>query len=127
MHFESENSFFSLVRSINSVCFEIGNLLVLSFGTTNGWATINFNDLQSANSTFTTGPLNLEEASLVVSLVNIGGFIGNFAILPISQIVGAKRTLHILGLPLIVRCLNQFLIVILTIFFLKLFEFDNFI
>lgn len=68
-----------------------------------GWATINFNELQNENSTYSTGPLNLEESSLVVSVENIGGFIGNFAILPLIQIVGVKRMIHFLGLPLIVR------------------------
>lgn len=48
------------------------------------------------------GPLNLEEASLVVSLVNIGGFIGNFAILPIGQLLGLKHTIHLAAVPIIV-------------------------
>lgn len=78
-------------------------MLTLSFGIVSGWATINFNELQSENSTFSTGPLNLEEASLVVSILNIGGLIGNFGVLPISQLIGVKRTLHILGPLLIVR------------------------
>lgn len=79
-----------------------GNLLTLSFGVSSGWSTINFIELQNENSTFSTGPLSLDEASLVVSLINIGGFVGNFAILPISKFIGIKRTIHLFGLPLIV-------------------------
>ena len=68
-----------------------------------GWSTINFNELQSENSTFPTGPLNLEEASLVVSLINVGGFFGNWLTLPMNNIFGIKRTIHLFGVPLIVR------------------------
>lgn len=80
------------------------NLLTFSFGNSNGWGTINFNELQSKNSTFPTGPLTLDEASLVVSLINVGGLIGNFAILvlPTSETIGIKRTIHLYGVPLIV-------------------------
>lgn len=75
----------------------------MSCGEFSGYATINFNELQSENSTLASGPLSLEEASLVVSLYNVGGFIGNFAILPITHLIGVKQTIHVLGVPLIVR------------------------
>lgn len=78
------------------------NLLTFSFGMASGWSTINFNELQSGNSTLPTGPLNLEEASLVVSLINVGGFAGNWITLPMSHIFGIKRTIHLFGVPLIV-------------------------
>lgn len=79
--------------------------MVFSTGSSTGWSSINFNYLQSENSTFPTGPLTLNEASLVVSLVNIGGVVGNFAILPFMQIIGVKRTIHLLGLVQLVRIL----------------------
>lgn len=63
---------------------------------------INFNELQNENSTFPTGPLTLQQGSLVVALSSVGGFIGNFAFSPISQVFGIKKTIHLLGLPLIV-------------------------
>lgn len=78
-------------------------MLTFSFGTATGWATINFNEFQNENSTFPTGPLNLEEASLVVSLINLGGLFGNFIVLPMSHMFGIKRTIHLFGVPLIVR------------------------
>lgn len=78
------------------------NLLTLSIGIVSGWATINFNELQNENSTYTTGPLTLEQSSMVVAIENIGGFIGNFAILPLIPFVGVKRLIHLLGLPMIV-------------------------
>lgn len=82
----------------------------MSVGQVSGWATINFNELQSKVSTLPSGPISLKEASLVVSFFSIGGFVGNFAILPVTHLIGAKQTAHILGIPLIVRKLqiNQF-------------------
>lgn len=71
-----------------------------------GWATINFIDLQQENTTFPTGPLTLEEATLVTSLTNIGGFIGNFAILPLSDKFGMKRAIHLAGIPLVVSSIE---------------------
>lgn len=107
VHSINKFMFHSLLNKIKKILFvEIGNLLTLSFGIVSGWATINFNELQSENSTFSTGPLKLEEASLVVSILNIGGLIGNFGVLPISQLIGVKRTLHILGPLLIVIHVN---------------------
>lgn len=79
-----------------------------SIASVSGWATINFNDFHSENSRLSTGPLTLEESSLVISLINIGGLIGNFVAVPISQMIGIKRTIHSLGLPLIVRNLFVF-------------------
>lgn len=72
-------------------------------GTASGWATTNFMELQDENMPLATGPLSLKESSLVSSIENIGGFIGSFVIVPISQSIGVKRTIHSLGLPLIVR------------------------
>lgn len=85
-----------------------GNLLTLSFGISIGWATINFNELQSEKSTFLNAPLSLDEASLLVSIVNVGGLIGNYAIVPISNLIGIKRSIHILGSLMIVRNAKKF-------------------
>lgn len=80
--------------------------MTLSFGCLSGWATINFVDLQSENTTSTAGILTLEEATLVVSILSLGGFVGNFAILPMSERFGIKRTIQLLGIPLIVSWYN---------------------
>lgn len=71
-----------------------------------GWATINFIDLQQENTTFPTGQLTLEEATLVTSLTNIGGFLGNFAILPLGEKYGLKRAIHLMGIPLAVSSIE---------------------
>lgn len=84
------------------ICIFEGNLLTMSFGASSGWGTINFNNLQQQNTTFPTGPLTLDEAALVTSFGNIGGFIGTFGILPISRHFGFKRAIYLMGIPLVV-------------------------
>lgn len=79
--------------------------MTLSYGLSTGWGTINNVELQNANTTYGTGPLTESQASLIVALPNFGGFIGNFAIVPISMYFGVKKTIHLLGIPLIV-CLK---------------------
>ncbi|XP_031622939.1 facilitated trehalose transporter Tret1-like [Contarinia nasturtii] len=81
------------------------NLLVFSFGLTSGWTTINLNELQNENSTLPMGKLSTGEGSLVVSLLFAGGFVGNFVILPISNYIGIKKTIHLFGVPLITSSL----------------------
>lgn len=82
-------------------------LLSFSFGSSTGWATINFVELQSENSTFPVGPLTPEQSALVISLPYAGCFMGNFAIAPLSQAIGIKRTIHLFGIPTFVRKLEN--------------------
>lgn len=77
--------------------------MTLSFGISNGWATINLLELENENTTLATGPLTKQQTSLVISLLNVGGFAGNWFVLPLCGFVGAKRSIHLLGIPLVVR------------------------
>lgn len=86
---------------------KIGNLLSLSVGFSTGWATINLLELKSENSSFPGGQLTEEQLALVISISNIGGFTGNFAVGPISKVIGIKRAIHSFGLLLIVRKLME--------------------
>lgn len=76
--------------------------MALSYGMSNFWATINLLELESENTTYPTGPLDEQESALVISIVNVGGLLGNFMVLPISQRIGIKRTIHLLCVPIIV-------------------------
>lgn len=68
-----------------------------------GWGTINFVELQQKNTTYPTGPFSMEEATFVATAMCIGGFLGNFGVLPVSQRFGQKGGLFLIGIPLIVR------------------------
>lgn len=68
-----------------------------------GWASINLLELENENSTFSTGPLTKQETSLVISLINVGGFAGNWLVLPVCGFLGVKRATHTLGILIVVR------------------------
>lgn len=76
--------------------------MTLSFGSLSGWATINFVEFQKTNTSLPIGPLSLKEATVLTSIANVGGLIGNFAVLPIGYRIGIKKTIHLLCAPLIV-------------------------
>lgn len=77
--------------------------MTLSFGMSNGWTTINLLELENENSTFATGPLTKQQTSWVIGLMNVGGIAGNWLVLPLSGFLGLKRTIHVLGIPIVVR------------------------
>lgn len=77
-----------------------------SYGFSNFWTASNLLELKSENSTYPTGQLSKNEAAIVVAILNLGGLLGNFIIMPISQIIGIKQTLHTLGLVMIVSAQN---------------------
>lgn len=81
-----------------------GNILTFTVGLSSGWATINLIELENEDGSFTTGlpSLTKEEASLLVSFVYIGSLLGNYLIIPISQMLGAKRAIHFFGVPMVV-------------------------
>lgn len=48
------------------------------------------------------GPLSQPEFSFIISIGSIGSLLGNFIILPISQTIGVKYSIHLLSIPMIV-------------------------
>lgn len=105
--------------------------MTFSFGFSSGWATINLPDLQNENSAFPFS-LTKDEASLLVAFqylgsniwvyylrlftqfplqrrcddidlkLFLGSILGNYLTLPISQVLGAKRTIHLFGVPILI-------------------------
>lgn len=102
---------------VNSSAFKLkldifsGNLLTVSYGSSNGWATANFLELQKLDTSLPSGPLSLKEATLVVSIYFIGGFFGNLAFPYIVQRYGSKKAMLAIGFPQIVRKLYLVIIV----------------
>lgn len=60
-----------------NVLLSTGNLLTVSYGSTCGWGGANFLRLQSSDAPLAAGPLTVHEVSWVVSLLCIGGLVGN--------------------------------------------------
>ncbi|XP_055296384.1 facilitated trehalose transporter Tret1-like [Sitodiplosis mosellana] len=81
------------------------NLLVLSYGWSSGWSSINLNELENAASTYSVKGLSKDETSLVISILYAGSFTGTCIVIAISQMIGIKRTIHLFGLPLVASSL----------------------
>lgn len=76
--------------------------MTASFGTMNGWAAVNFVDLQKEDTTFPSGPLKMSEAMLMMSIPLISTIIGNLVFPLIVKKFGSKRTMLAIGFPQIV-------------------------
>lgn len=68
----------------------------------NGWATVNFVALQKEDTKFPSGPLTMNQATLMMSIAFASSIIGNLVFpFPVKKF-GSKRTLLVLGFPQIV-------------------------
>lgn len=83
------------------------HLLTTSYGSMNGWATVNFVDLQKDGTTFPRGPLTLGQATFMMSISVASCIIGNFVFPHIVRKFGCKRTMYAMGFPQIVGITEQ--------------------
>lgn len=65
----------------------------------NGWAAVNFVDLQKEDTKFPSGPLALSEATLMMSIPLVSMMIGNLVFPMIVKKFGSKRTMLAVGFP----------------------------
>lgn len=68
----------------------------------NGWAAVNFVNLQKDDTTFPSGPLTLSQATFMMSIAFIPSIIGNLVFPDIVKRFGCKRTIYAMGFPQIV-------------------------
>lgn len=73
------------------------NLLTLIYGFSNGWIAPNLVRFQSKDSPI--GVITAEEASLIVSSLCIGGFVGTLVFGLLADLFGRKWTLLVLAVP----------------------------
>lgn len=76
--------------------------MTASFGAMNGWAAVNFVNLQKDDTTFPSGPLTLSQATFMMSIAFIPSIIGNLVFPDIVKRFGCKRTIYAMGFPQIV-------------------------
>lgn len=94
---------FSLSPHVSNLIYHLpGHFLTASFGANNGWATVNFVDLQKDDTKFPSGPLTLSQATFMMSIAFIPSIIGNVVFPHIAKKFGCKRTLYAMGFPQIV-------------------------
>lgn len=74
------------------------NLITFTFGWNCSWSNANFLELQKPN-VLPSGPITYDEASFVVSIVCIGGLLGNASYLWVVERFGRKKPILLLALP----------------------------
>lgn len=84
----------------------LANLIGFNFGWMCSWANANYENLRSNGTSRSTqlddGPLSLQQASLVMSLICAGGLIGNLVYLFVLEKFGRKNPILFLAIPAIV-------------------------
>lgn len=78
-----------------------GNLAILSYCIAVGWSSPNELRLRSENSPLISGPLTIHQWSWIVSIYSIGGALSLIVFGWISEQIGRKRSIHLIGIPLI--------------------------
>lgn len=68
----------------------------------NGWATVNFVDLQKIDTKLPSGPLSLNQATLMMSIAIASSMVGILVFPFIVKKFGSKRTMFAVGFPQIV-------------------------
>lgn len=72
-----------------------------------GWTSINFVDLQRADTTFPSGPLTLTQATRIVSIFFVCALIGTILLPHVTRKFGIRTTILALGVPQIVSRLGS--------------------
>lgn len=85
----------------------LGNLVTLSYGTTCGWPSAAFSILNTGETPLHSGPMSVDELSWMVSLLCVGGFVGNLFYGYITNCFGRKLPMLSLAVPMIVRYSNS--------------------
>lgn len=78
------------------------NLLCISYGLATGWTSSAIPLLKSPNSPLASGMITNEEASLIGSLLTIGGIVGTLVFGYFSTIIGRKNSMLLMAFPQII-------------------------
>lgn len=75
------------------------NLLCLSYGLATGWTSAAIPLLKSSDSPLKSGPISNEEASLIGSVLTIGGAFGTLIFGYTATTFGRKRSIFLMAFP----------------------------
>ena len=78
------------------------NLLAISYGLATGWTSAAIPLLRSPQSPLKSGMITSEEASLIGSLLTIGGIVGTLVFGYFSTIIGRKNSMLLMAVPQII-------------------------
>ncbi|CAD7088659.1 unnamed protein product [Hermetia illucens] len=75
------------------------NIIMFSHGNAIGWLAPTLPTLQSEDSPLTTGPITIEEASWIGSIICVGGVTGSLTFGLLVNRIGCKLSLYLLAVP----------------------------
>lgn len=85
----------------------LGNLLSLALGSSNGWASVNFLELQKSSTSLPSGPMTLPEATFMMSVTFTSAAIGIPMFPFVAKRFGNKNGLFCVGFLQIVSLLQS--------------------
>lgn len=75
------------------------NIIAFSQGHAVAWLAPTLLVLQSENSPLVSGPVTVEEASWIGSVVSVGGITGTILFGTLLNVIGRKKSLYLLTIP----------------------------
>lgn len=91
---------------INQIQFS-ANMITLAYGCISGWASPAISRLMSDDSPLQGGPISVEEASWVGSIICIGALLGTFSFGYITAMIGSMRSMCLIAIPALV-CVHRY-------------------
>lgn len=82
-----------------------GNVILMGYGVGMGWLTTAIPLLQSNETPLETGPLTTEQLSWAGSIISIGAILGCLSFGYLTNIIGSKNSVLVLGIPQMVNIL----------------------
>lgn len=83
------------------------NMLSFGYGLSTGWTSSAIPYLQSSENPLKVG-ISDEDASLIGSILTVGGFFGTIAFGYLSNIIGRKWTLYLVAVPQILGWMSMY-------------------
>lgn len=75
----------------------------MGYGVGMGWLSTALPLLQSDDTPLETGPITTEQLSWAGSIISIGALLGNFSFGYLTNVIGSKNAVLILGVPQMVK------------------------
>lgn len=102
--FSGKQRVFHFNRRVYTFSFP-ANMITFSFGSFIGWVASAIAHLMSAESSLGSGPITVEEASWIGSIICLGGILGAFLFGCVCAITGSKRALCLIAIPAVLHWL----------------------
>lgn len=83
----------------------IANVITFAYGCIIGWVSSAIAQLMSTESPLDSGPITVEEASWIGSIICLGSLLGIFSYGYVCAVIGSKRAMCLIAIPAILHWL----------------------